>query len=183
MIRRMERPVRSFLKSVPISVLLCTLFNCCLNAQLSISGGGTGASTASNGIANLGLPIASVLNFGATGNGVTDDTAAINSAMNVCATKSFPFNGCNLYFSSGIYITTGVTLQSYVHITGDEWATSVIQLKPNTAADVLTIPTGTFNFSIFGVTFYGNSAHGGSGNCLTVQSNSTAPSIINTANK
>jgi hypothetical protein len=82
-------------------------------------------------------------------------------------------------------MTTGLTLQSYVHITGDGWATSVIQLLPATTGDVLSIPTGTFNFSIFGVTLDGNSANnaGKGGNCLTVQSNPTGPNFINTANK
>lgn len=150
---------------------------------LPISGGGTGATTASSAIANLGLPTISVLDFGATGNGSTDDTAAIASAMNACATRSFPFNGCNLYFPSGIYITTGITLQSFVHMRGDGWATSVIKLNPNTSADVLTIPASTFDFSITGLTIDGNSSSGGTGNCLTVQANPNGPNFINTSNK
>lgn len=150
---------------------------------LPISGGGTGATTASSAIANLGLPTISVLDFGATGNGSTDDTSAIAGAMNACATKSFPFNGCNLYFPSGIYITTGITLPSYIHMRGDGWATSVIKLKPGTSADVLTIPASTFDFSIAGLTIDGNSSHGGVGNCLTVQANPNGPNFINTSNK
>lgn len=152
-------------------------------SPVPISGGGTGATTASSAIANLGLPTISVMNFGATGNGSTDDTASISNAINACATRAFPFNGCNLYFPSGIYITTGLTLQSYVHITGDGWATSVIQLKPNTSADVLTIPANTFDFSIVGVTLDGNSPNHGAGNCLTVQANTNRPNFINTSNK
>jgi hypothetical protein len=150
---------------------------------LSISGGGTGTSTASSALTNLGLPTISVLDFGATGNGSTDDTAAINTAMNVCAARTFPFNGCDLYFPSGIYITTGFTLRSYAHIRGDGWATSVIRLKPNTSGDVLTVPANIFDFSITGVTLDGNSSHGGTGNCLTVQANTNGPNFINTSNK
>jgi hypothetical protein len=153
---------------------------------LSIAGGGTGATTANGAIANLGLPIISVKNFGATGNGSTDDTAAINSAMTACVSAAVPFNGCTLYFPSGRYITVGLTLQSYVHIAGDGWATSVIQLKAATAADVLTVPVGTFNFSITGVTFDGNSANQSAstgGNCLTVAMSPIGPNTIAPASK
>lgn len=69
-------------------------------------------------LANLRLPTISGKDFGVTGDGSTGDTAGINNAMNTCATRTFPFNGCNLYFPSGIYIATGMTLQSYVDITG-----------------------------------------------------------------
>jgi len=150
----MKPLLRSFMLYVAFAFfMMSSSLNPKMQAQvLPVSGGGTGAATAPAAIANLGLPTISVMSFGATENGATDDTAAINSAMNSCVSRAFPFNGCNLYFPSGIYITTGLTLQSYVHITGDGWATSVIQLKPNTASDVLTIPEGTFNFSIFGVT-------------------------------
>lgn len=151
---------------------------------LPISGGGTGATTAQSAIANLGLPVISVVSYGATGNGSTDDTVAINSAMTACASRTFPFNGCALYFPSGIYITSGITLQSYVHIVGDGWATSVILLKSATAADVLTIPVGTFNFSITGVTLDGNAANQTTGgNCLTAATTPVGPNSINTANK
>jgi hypothetical protein len=169
-----------------VLVLCLTFFSLHSPAQtpLPIASGGTGATTASAAIANLGLPIISVMNFGAKGDGVTDDTAAINSAMNACVTRAFPFNGCTLYFPSGIYITTGLTLQSYVHIKGDGWATSVIQLKPNTAADVLAIPADAFNFSITGVTLDGNSSHETTGgNCLSAATTPFGPNFINTANK
>lgn len=134
-------------------------------------------------IANCQSSGFNVRDFGAKGNGVTDDTAAINSAMNACANAPFPFNGCNLYFPSGIYMTSGLTLQSYVHITGDGWATSVIQLLPGHASDVLTVPVSTFNFSIYGVTIDGNSGKGGTGSCLMVQTSPVGPNAINTANK
>ncbi len=103
--------------------------------------------------------------------------------MNSCTSKEAPLNGCKLYFPSGRYITTGLVLQSYVHITGDGWATSVIQLKPRTRADVLTVPVSTFNFSISGVTVDGNSPNRGMGNCLTVAATPVSPGEQNTANK
>ncbi|MBB5065220.1 right-handed parallel beta-helix repeat-containing protein [Granulicella mallensis] len=135
---------------------------------------------ASNGTGTSGI---SVMSYGATGDGITDDTKAINSAMTACTNKTAPANGCVLYFPAGIYITTGLALQSFVHMKGDGWGTSVLRLKPHTSADVLTVPAGTFNFSVYGLTLDGNSAKGGSGNCFSTATTPTGPVEWNTANK
>jgi hypothetical protein len=127
--------------------------------------------------------VISVQSYGATGNGATDDTAAIQSAIAACAGKPAPYNGCTLYFPAGVYMTTGLKLKSFVHIKGDGWGASVIQLMPNTAADVLSVPADTFNFSIYGLTLDGNSAKGGRGNCFTTASTPASPTEWNTANK
>jgi Pectate lyase superfamily protein len=125
----------------------------------------------------------SVLSYGAKGDGVTNDTGAINSAMSVCTTRTIPNNGCILYFPAGVYVTTGLTLQSYMNLKGDGWGTSVIRLKSHTASDVLTVPIDAFNFSIRGLTLDGNSGTGGTGNCLSVAPTATGPAEWNTANK
>jgi Pectate lyase superfamily protein len=127
--------------------------------------------------------VISVMSYGATGDGATNDTAAINSAIAACAGKPAPHNGCTLYFPAGVYMTTGIKLKSFVHIKGDGWGTSVIQLLPNTAADVLSIPADTFNFSLYGLTLDGNSAKGGTGNCFSTASTPASPTEWNTANK
>jgi hypothetical protein len=157
----------------------------CIYAQtpLPVSSGGTGATTAPAAPANLGLPVVSVMSFGATGNGVTDDTAAINSAMTACTSSAAPFNGCILYFPAGIYITTGLSMQSFVNMKGDGWATTVIKLKPATASDILTVPVSGFNFSMYGLTLDGNSSNGGTGNCFSTVTTGTGPVKWNTANK
>jgi Pectate lyase superfamily protein len=134
-------------------------------------------------IAPVGPSAISVANYGAKGDGRTDDTAAINSAMSACVARARPYNGCVLYFPAGVYITTGLTLRSYVNMRGDGWGTSVLLLKPHTAADVLTVPLDSFNFSIYGLTLDGNSGRGGTGNCFFVASTSTGPAEWNTANK
>ena len=53
-----------------------------------------------------------VLSFGAKGDGFTNDTDAINSAMSACTSRAIPNNGCILYFPAGVYVTTGLTLRS-----------------------------------------------------------------------
>jgi hypothetical protein len=130
------------------------------------------------------LPAIDVTTFGATGDGTTDDTAAINSAINACVvTRTAPHNGCILYFPPGIYEETGITLPAFVSAQGAGWGISVLQLKAGTSADVITITPSTFNFSLYGLTLDGNSANGGTGNCFTVQTSPISPEEWNTANK
>ncbi|MGF7180077.1 glycosyl hydrolase family 28-related protein [Tunturiibacter psychrotolerans] len=149
-------------------------------SQPTTGKGGTGVSATS---APGGLSTISVANYGARGDGSADDTAAINSAMSACVARALPHNGCVLYFPAGVYITTGLTLRSYVNIKGDGWGASVLLLKPHTAANVLTVPVDAFNFSITGLTLDGNSENGGSGNCFFVAPTSKEPAEWNTANK
>ena len=149
--------------------LVCCLYTCtlsciliagCLYARAStpVVSGGAGVSAAADTTVNSGVSTLSVVNYGAKGDGVTDDSAAIQSAMAACVARAVPHNGCVLYFPAGVYITTGLTLQPFVHMKGDGWGTSVIQLRADTASDVVRIPAGTFNFSIYGLTIDGNSS-------------------------
>jgi hypothetical protein len=162
------------------------IFTCsCIHSQTSlpIAGGGAGAKSASAKTANLGLPVINVVNYGATAAGQVDDTAAINSAISACVSKTVPLNGCVLYFPAGIYLTTGLSIPSFVNMKGDGWATTVIKLMPRTSSDVLTVPVSTFNFSIYGLTLDGNSASGGRGNCFSTATTQESPAAWNTANK
>jgi hypothetical protein len=164
---------------------LLTFACLCIQGQLpsSIARPEAGRTTAPQAIADLGAPTISVLAYGAKGDGVTDDTASIKSAMSACTARTIPHNGCALYFPSGVYRTTGLSLRSFVHIKGDGWATSVIQLAPNTESDVMTIPLDAFNFSLYGITLDGNARNGGRGNCLSTATTSLGPAEWNTANK
>jgi hypothetical protein len=170
--------------SICASLLLCALLPFCIQAQSSNAGGGSEASAGQSATAaTAGQFVVNVRSYGAVGDGAADDTAAITSAMNFCTAKAGVANGCTLYFPAGVYSTTGLTLQSFVHMKGDGWGTSVIQLKPHTAADVLTVPASTFNFSIYGLTLDGNSPNRGSGNCLSFAPTPVSPTEWNTANK
>jgi hypothetical protein len=168
--------------SLPVLVLHAVLSGCCIYAQ-AISPAAAQETEPPALLEHRGLPFTSVADFGARGDGITDDTASINSAMSACVTRPAPKNGCILYFPAGIYVTTGLTLRSYVNMKGDGWGTSVIRLKPHTASDVLSVPADAFNFSIYGLTLDGNAAGGGTGNCFFVAPTSTGPAEWNTANK
>lgn len=158
-------------------------FSACTRAQTASSPIASGPSESASVVPHTASSWIDVISYGAKADGVADDTAAINSAMAACTSRAVPNNGCVLYFPAGVYITTGITLRSYVNIKGDGWGASVIQLMPYAVSDVLTIPINTFNFSIYGLTLDGNSARGGTGNCLSVAPTSTAPAEWNTANK
>lgn len=168
-------------------VLSAVLSVVSLRAQTMEPERGNGGPAVSAAIPAAGLAARlaalSVANYGAKGDGRTDDTAAIDSAMSACVARALPHNGCVLYFPAGVYITTGLTLRSYVNMKGDGWGTSVLLLKPGTAANVLTVPAEAFNFSISGLTLDGNFGRGGTGDCLFVAPTPTGPAEWNTANK
>jgi Pectate lyase superfamily protein/Methyltransferase domain len=172
-----KRAARSAVGSL-FTTLQCALLTCCLRGQTPPKPPVTQASSSAP-------PTINVTDYGAKGDGSTDDTAAINAAMSACTARSAPKNGCTLSLPPGIYLTTGLTLRSFIHIRGDGWGTSVIQLKPHTRADVLTIPADTFNFSLHGLTLDGNAAHNSSsgGNCFFVAATPVGSAQWNTANK
>lgn len=55
-----------------------------------------------------------VMDFGAKGNGVTDDTAAIQSAIDTAAQK-----GKTVYFPAGVYLSSRLQLRDHVGLKGD----------------------------------------------------------------
>jgi hypothetical protein len=95
-----------------------------------------------------------VKTYGATGNGVTDDTAAIQAAIS--ATVSHQFSGARiLYFPAGTYLVSSPlveknasgTWESYLTLQGENRATTIIKLTDNnlsyqsssTPADVIDL--------------------------------------------
>lgn len=77
-----------------------------------------------------------VTDFGAKGDGRTDDTKAIQSAINYIA----EMGGGTLYFPAGIYMISNqkipgkaiaIKLQSHVELVGDKKGNSVLKLLPN----------------------------------------------------
>jgi parallel beta-helix repeat protein len=64
----------------------------------------------------------SVKDFGATGDGTTDDTTAFQNALTAAAGKS-------LYVPNGTYLCTGLTIYSGTNMFGDSPTTSIIKAK------------------------------------------------------
>ncbi|HBG26902.1 MAG: hypothetical protein A2Y10_10485 [Planctomycetes bacterium GWF2_41_51] len=107
-----------------------------------------------------------VKDYGAIGNGSTNDSAAINAAI-----AALPSSYCVLYFPAGVYRCGTVSIKNKTGLTicGDGWASSVI--KSNVYFDALdgygTTPGGQVinigqscsNVLVFGLTFDGNCTH------------------------
>ena len=83
--------------------------------------GGPAASATSTVLSGLSL---NVRDYGAVGDGITDDTAALQRTINAAAS-----NGSSVYVPAGTYIVSAqIVLASNVPISGDE-GQSVIKLK------------------------------------------------------
>lgn len=74
----------------------------------------------------------SVKDFGATGDGTTDDTTAVNNALVAAAGKS-------LYFPSGTYLCTTLTVYGGTTVYGDSPTTSIIKAKSSLSSSAALI--------------------------------------------
>jgi len=96
------------------------------------------------------LTVWDIMNFGATGDGTTDDTAAIQSAINAAATSATGHGGGIVYFPPGNYKVSS-TLQitaGGIHLLGP--GPSATQLiGANASADIVNF-SGTSDNPIFG---------------------------------
>ena len=130
------------LTSIPVgAVYVCPIF-----------GGCTMASQV-NFVANCGSSQRiNVMCYGATGNGTTDDTTAIQSAL---TTAGLSGAKGTVYFPSGQYLTgTGFTVPPGVSIEGDGF------VDANTASNMTRVFTTTTNVIVFN---FGSAALGTSG--------------------
>lgn len=75
-----------------------------------------------------GLKSASVKDFGAKGNGIDDDTTAIQRAIDHVAS----FGGGVVEVPIGVYITTGILVDGNVFLQGESKLDSVLKLKAGT---------------------------------------------------
>jgi len=70
-----------------------------------------------------------VLDYGATGDGVTDDAAAIQAAISA----AFAAGGGTVYFPSGIYfVSVPIQIQSSVNLEGANWNSTIIKKNSTT---------------------------------------------------
>lgn len=112
---------------------------------------GTGVATA-----DVGPGALNVRDFGARGNGVTNDTAAIQKANDEAAKRG----GGQVYFPSGTYIAAGIAQDSYVEFTGSAQA-------------IIKHPNGTSGYPIIGSRLRVSSGSIGKGSRLLTLANST----------
>ena len=103
----------------------------------------------------------SVKDFGAVGDGVADDTAAIQAALDSGATR--------VYGPGGTYLTGSLTIPSNVELYGDGAAT-VFKLKPAANATVIRNSNqsgGNVNITLRDIAIDGNKANNTAGSCVS----------------
>ena len=89
-------------------------------------------------------PVANVMMFGATGDGTTDDTAAIQAAIATIAA----IGAGTVYFPAGTYIISGpLTIYSFVEYIGEGRGATRIELADSADCDMFV----TNNFLDFSV--------------------------------
>lgn len=107
-----------------------------------------------------GAPI-NVLDYGAKGDGVTNDTAAVQAAINAGTYKQ-------VYFPSGTYNVTGLTVGADVVLVGDGLTNSQIKLRNGSTGAILTA-NNAVHLTIKDLGFDGNYANCPSGTyCVTI---------------
>ncbi|MFO1243488.1 MAG: putative Ig domain-containing protein [Rickettsiales bacterium] len=115
------------------------------------------------------MAIFNVKNYGAKGNGTTDDRAAIQKALDA----AFNAGGGDVYLPKGIYAIgnggqkptyAGLQIKDNVHVYGDGMGETVIKVKDGTSGGMTGImrspyARGTHDFSVRDLTLDGNRDH------------------------
>ena len=103
----------------------------------------------------------SVKDFGAVGDGVADDTAAIQAALNLGAFHS-------IYFPAGTYSASSLTCGADIVLVGDGRKNSTIKFKAGSAGALLTA-NNAVHFSMINLGLDGNQTNCPSGSqCLAI---------------
>jgi hypothetical protein len=135
-------------------------------------------STGSTTARSLALRFSETVNvkdYGAVGNGVADDTAAVTAAVTAAAGK-------RLYFPTGTYMISSIVCSSSILILGDGH-TSVIKQLASTVAHMVTVSGTSTRVTVQNITFDGNTANQAANSTnrslyLASTGTSTAPSSL-----
>jgi hypothetical protein len=128
--------------------------------QITYNQGGSGAVTRT--VQARLQDRVSVKDFGAVGDGVTDDTLAIQNALNYADTGSNSSSVVTVFIPAGTYIHTGITIAGGVNVMGDGRTSTTLFLK-NSTNPVQSVKLESSRASISKVTIDGNRSNNSSG--------------------
>jgi len=131
----------------------------------------TGSTTART-LANRFADVVNVKDFGAIGDGVTDDTAAIQAAINYCQT-----NGLCLNFAAGVYSISSITIGASASSIQIYFNSATLKANATTATNCLVQFAG-YACLIYGLTI--NMNLNTNYTCALWWYNATAPAQYNT---
>ncbi len=100
-------------------------------------------------------------NFGAKGDGVTDDTAAIQAALN--AASGTTTYATSVYIPAGTYKITGITLPSYIRVDGANRDSTIILYTGSGIALQKNNASITHGVMLSNLTIRGTDGNGGTG--------------------
>jgi hypothetical protein len=129
----------------------------------------TGTTTPRNLVTRT-ADVVNVKDFGAVGDGVADDTAAIQAALNFVG-----IDGGTLMLNNGTYLVTGLTIPANVTFFGQSW-NAVIKSQIAGSTDFIVIDSAS-NVTIEGIAFDMNQNPGLDGNgavCIKLSSTTSA---------
>ena len=103
--------------------------------------------------------IVSVTQFGAVGDGVTDDTAAIQATINYAATRTHTANGLTLGIEvripAGTYLISNLAVSSPMKISGDGISATRLFQRPEILASLIDV-NNVDHFELFEICLDGN---------------------------
>jgi len=138
---------------IPLSELDANFSALSTVTNITYNQGGTGAATITQQAKNQ--QTVNVMDFGATGNGTSDDTIPIQSAINALSSA-----GGILWFPAGTYrITATLNMWPYVNFFGSRSA-RIKQGNGANLTNMISFDTNTaINAGIYGITIDGNAAN------------------------
>jgi hypothetical protein len=142
---------------VPVNVTSLVNTNA---SSLVYTQGGTGSVTRS--VENRLRDFVSVKDFGAVGDGVTDDTLAIQAALDYADAGSNQSSTVTVFIPAGTYIHTGITIAGGVNVMGDGRTSTTLFMK-NSTNPVQSVKLESSRASISKVTIDGNRNNNSSG--------------------